>query len=366
MSKKNITLVTWSGTGNFGTSLQAYALERKLENLGYRVTLVSDVNINQGWRSCARGIRNILRGLLPKKSCHGRIELWKRSHLNEIKIDNVIRLAWLRLWTSVYVTGSDQIWNTYVEFSPGRFLAFAGKGCRVAYASSIGTDTVNPMYAESVRKLLMKFDAIGVREEAAVRALSDLTGRKDIVRVVDPTFILGRNEWLNLAKEAKFIRPIPTKYVFCYLIGKNPEYISQLRSVVEKIGVKDVVFVPSLESPNVFCDGVNVYDNATPSEFVYLIANAQLVCTDSFHATAMSLIFERQFVEFVRFSRDDSRSQNSRLDELLGRYNLLDRYYESWCKRPCVSINYAEVTKSISDDCQRSEMFLHNALEKKG
>ena len=35
--KKKIAIVTWLGWGNFGTSLQSYALHHKLEMMGYDV-----------------------------------------------------------------------------------------------------------------------------------------------------------------------------------------------------------------------------------------------------------------------------------------------------------------------------------------
>ena len=37
---KVISIVTWLGCGNFGTSLQSYALHEKLKQLGYDVNII--------------------------------------------------------------------------------------------------------------------------------------------------------------------------------------------------------------------------------------------------------------------------------------------------------------------------------------
>ena len=35
-----VCIVTWLGTGNFGTSLQSYALHMKLSEMGYNVSIL--------------------------------------------------------------------------------------------------------------------------------------------------------------------------------------------------------------------------------------------------------------------------------------------------------------------------------------
>lgn len=67
--------------------------------------------------------------------------------------------------------------------------------------------------------------------------------------------------------------------------------------------------------------------NIDPLDFVQLIANAEFVCTDSFHCTVFSTIFHKQFVTFYRFLNTNSDSRNSRIDSILNLLGLEDRLY---------------------------------------
>ena len=102
-----------------------------------------------------------------------------------------------------------------------------------------------------------------------------------------------------------------------------------------KTGIDNIVIITSLENPSFYYDNAIVCRDAGPIEFVKLIKNATIVCTDSFHATAMSINLSIDFVEFIRFNDNDLESQNSRIYDILNRYNLLykiyNKYNDDWC-----------------------------------
>ncbi len=54
--------------------------------------------------------------------------------------------------------------------------------------------------------------------------------------------------------------------------------------------------------------------NVGPIEFLNLIRGAEYVCTDSFHGTCFSVINEKKFMVFNRYSDNSSVSKNSRID----------------------------------------------------
>ena len=359
--KKRVTLVTWLGYGNYGTSLQSFALYYKLQAMGCSVRFLSHYS-----KFCTHSILNWL------KNCLLYIRFYtplfyqfsaKGRKLRHFHSERYVLKSALTSWgqksilrnTDVFVAGSDQIWNVTHAYSPFMFLDFAQDKKRVAYASSIGTSEIEDRYKTLVKQHLQHFAAIGVREKTAVKTLNDLLGEDKVVQVLDPTFLLSASEWKSVANDSSFDYELPERYVLCYFIGNNPEYKCQLEEVLSKSNIKNCIIIPSEETS--FIDlGNFIYDRkAGPKEFVKLIEGAAFVCTDSFHATTISLILSKQFVVFKRFSDRDKKSQNSRIHDVLELVGLSDRFY------PCdidKNINYKDVQHIVDIERKKSEKYI--------
>lgn len=378
MGKKNskrITLVTWLGGGNFGTSLQSFALHRKLQDLGYSVTFLSGCPKKFTIKNKIKyvlgligvdlsSIKRIIKGekLTPKQK---KLKRFIQDNYNLAEAINSKRqLDRIVDSTDVFVTGSDQIWNTVYCFNPFYFLDFAKDKKRIAYASSMGISDFPNEHKQAVKSLLSKFQHIGVREQTAAKAISSLLDRNDIRQVLDPTFLLDRKDWFAISEKADIEIDIHDKYIFCYLIGNNSWYKEQLQDVVASTGIKKVIVVPAVENKDFSVEGAIIYDAAGPLEFIKLIKEAAFVCTDSFHATALSLNMEVPFVEFMRFSDDSKGSQNSRIYDILERYNLTYRIYNKTDKRWAEIIDYSAVSNQINNDRKASLDFLVESIER--
>ena len=363
--KKRITLVTWLGYGNYGTSLQSFALYQKLQSLGCEVCFLSHYS-----KFCTTTvlawIKNVLLHIRFYSpffylfSAKGR--KLKRFHSEKYKIRTALTSYGQKQIldnTDVFVAGSDQIWNVSHAYSPFMFLDFAQDKKRVAYASSIGTNEIEEGYKTLVKKHLQKFHSIAVREKTAVKTLNDLLEEEKVVQVLDPTFLLSASEWKCLANEATFDYELPEKYALCYFIGNNSEYKSQLAEILSKGNIQHCIVIPSEESPDIEL-GDYLYDHkAGPKEFIQLIAKAEIVCTDSFHATTISTILSKQFVVFKRFSDKDKKSQNSRIYDILELTGLLDRFF------PCdinSKINYERVQHILDVERKKSEEYIVNNI----
>ena len=369
MNKKNIVLVTWKGNGNYGTCLQSFALYKKIQSLGYNVSFLYKKPVDYRTITLLKFWLLELYAYVCEYICHP-VSLQRRKRImfqnktfHYAKAYSKKQEQKLVENTDCFVTGSDQIWNTQIYFSPVWFLDFAGTVRRVAYASSIGTNSVRKECQDRVKQLLLNFKYIGVREKLAAKVLSDLTGRTDVRQVLDPTFLLTPDEWIGMSKEAKFEISIPPQYIFCYLIGKNDWYASQLERVKSLTKINNIIIVKSSENPNFSCSGATIYRDASPVEFVYLIQHAALVCTDSFHATALSINHSVHFVEFIRFKDSDEQSQNSRIYDVLGHYHLMDRIYDNNSDAWLANINYEDVQKLLATDRKSSLDFLINGIE---
>lgn len=342
MDKKvRVCVVTWGCSMNYGTALQAFALEYKLRQMGWEASFLS-CPARFTWRGTIRGflehyrllsiwrrLRCLIGGGAHPIRCSSRrqskLEKWFDSVHNVSRVAYAGDMRRLLRRTDCFLCGSDQIWNTYVGYNPIMYLEFA-KGCRRAsYSTSIGTAGINPAYAKRVKAALSRFQAISVREMRSVETLNQLLNRKDVVHVLDPTFLLDSNDWSNIipANGDPMLHEEP--YVLCYLIGKSRENAERVRDVSRKIGIDRIVIVSSMENPDVRVEGALTISDADPFEFVRLIKDAALVCTDSYHATAFSINFRRPFVELMRFSDGDESSQNMRIYDLLERFGLKNR-----------------------------------------
>lgn len=369
---KKVVLVTWLGRRNYGTCLQSYALHKKLELLGYHVSFLSLLPKRYTLKFIIGNYLSKI-GILDKLLKHSnppenlqevKRRAFQKKNINIIRILSKREERRLVADTDCFITGSDQIWNTYRRYNPFYFLSFAEGRKRIAYSSSIGTNSIKEEYKECVKQYLMKFSHIGVREFEAVKVLSELTGRKDIRQVLDPTFLLTPHDWKFMVKDAVYEEELPTEYIFCYLLGNNQHYKEQLLDVKHKSGISHILIIPSAENKTFSCEGTIIYKNASPIEFIDLLQRASCVCTDSFHATALSINHSIQFVEFIRFCDADPESQNSRIYDLLNHFGLLDRIYNSDSFEWLEKIDYNPIQKILEKDRRESLNYLVNAIEK--
>lgn len=368
---KKISIVTWIGSGNYGTALQSFALHRYLADRGHDVSLVYSSPFQKGLRHIIKvivyrlGLMSILLSIRERKK-NNKERLFDKFVKENYNIPTLVTKKEINNYykgIDVLISGSDQIWNSYYLFDEFMFLGFDIEKRRVAYASSIGTNSINPTYENRIREMLMKYDYIGVREQEAVNVLSRLTGRKDIVQVLDPTFLLNAEDWGRITESASQPIEAEGQYILCYLIGNNDWYKEQLENVSKQYGIANVIIVPSEENPHFSIPNAKILTDIGPLEFVRLIKNAALVCTDSFHATALSINQNRNFVEFVRFKTTDVKSQNSRIYDLLNHYDLSSRLYSSDSTSWIGDIDYTSVTSILEEDRLRSQDYLNKAIE---
>lgn len=358
---KNVSLVTWIGPGNYGTLLQSYALHHELERLGYNVCFLNKIGVVRSFKLFFNQC------FFRKKKENFSLKKQKQNEfIKNYRIKDVYTIfpkCAINKATDIYITGSDQIWNTMFYWDPFYFLYFAGRKKRIAYASSLGTNYINPKYKSRVKKYLLKFSHIGLREQSTVQLLSELLGRNDIVSVPDPTFLLTAKEWNEITQKAVLEFDVPEKYMFVYFVGKRDSYTTTLETIRKKHGIKQIIIVPSFESGFFNIADALIYKNAGPAEFVKLLQNATVICTDSFHASALSINLSKDFYVLKRFSDKDENSQNIRIYDLLTRYNLRHRLCDEACKIENQSIDYSSVQPLLEKDRKNAKTYLINSIE---
>lgn len=245
--------------------------------------------------------------------------------------------AWTKEY-SMFLAGSDQVWNPYYLYvGSNNFLQFAPMEKRSALAPSFGVSAIPEERQEDYTKWLNSFSFLSAREDAGVKIIKDLTG-KEATTISDPTLIVSRQVWDDMAKKPDF--ELSKKYLLTYFLGDRTKAYSKY---VSKLSKKY-----NLEVVNLFDILALKYYTCDPAEFVYCIQNADLVCTDSFHATVFSILYKKPFVTFDRI--EGKRSMGSRITTLLGGFELLDRKFENIksSKNP-MEIDFSGVDEKLAD-----------------
>ena len=256
----------------------------------------------------------------------------------------------------ICVCGSDQIWSPLL-FDPTMFLDFCRKipVKTVSYAPSFGVSEINE-HREKIRELLNDIDIISVRENEGAEIILQLTGR-DVPVVLDPTLLLDIDDWLAIAKPSERQTP----YVLCYFLGDKRIPYRFLSEFCLETGY-ELLNVSSFRTRNDISGNNEL--TLSPEEFLGAVSNAAFVCTDSFHGTIFSILFERNFLTFERFGKERN-GQNSRIHTLLNRLKLADRLvaYDQRYSYKNKSIDFVAVRTALNLNRETSLSFLQDAFE---
>ena len=104
-----------------------------------------------------------------------------------------------------------------------------------------------------------------------------------------------------------------------------------------------------------------------PAEFISLIKNAAYVCTDSFHGTVFSVLYNKEFYTFERFSKNELGNQNTRIYSILEKLQLTNRIFRQNSKPDFVNrIDYGRVNQLVEELRERSLEYLTSSMESIG
>lgn len=257
----------------------------------------------------------------------------------------------------VYCTGSDQVWNSVWNggFDQSYYLTWVpGEKPRVAYSSSIGRENLDEWEEKPMRRALRRYAAISVREESAVRVLAKLGIKSTLV--LDPTLMLNDSDWGQIATRPK---QSLDGYILVYQLNPNDNFSNYASMVSKELGLPLVKLC--YRGKDRQKGAINIVSPEV-TDFLGLFFNASYVITDSFHATAFSLNFQKPFVSIApnRFS-----TRITSVLELTGTSNRLLRNKEdiSLMLRP-IDFDYAR--QVLEAKREESLDFLRCALDVTG
>jgi hypothetical protein len=296
-----IGILTFYDASNYGALLQACALQKTLKELGCDSEFVN-IRRNKKPTPAASPLAKRLGALKAERD--RLLGTFRDEYLTVSKcyepgdpIDDDY---------DAFIAGSDQIWNTSIPDVDSRyFLPFASFDKRYSYAAGFGEGFFSDNNRNWIAGQLKQFKQISVREEAGRAIVKELTGRDSIV-CIDPVFLQPEAEWRKLVT----VRQRPP-YVFLFLLQYDAAFAESAKQAAAERGL-EVVTVSAGYMPQL---GFDAWTKTSVTDWLSYIANAELVYTDSFHATAFSMIFGREFRH--RALGGDLEKRNSRTAELL-------------------------------------------------
>ena len=362
-----IKTITCHDVYNHGASLQAYALQTYLNSIGHEVEIIDYkpdyLSGHYKLWTVSNPVYNrpLVKQLYLMAKLPGRLIALRRKrkfdeftrqylHLTSYRYHSNEELKANPPQADVYIAGSDQIWNTL--FMNGRdaafYLDFAPKTSkRIAYAASFATKDIVEECKPFVRQMLQNFDAISIRECISLPLLTSL-GRNDGVSVCDPVFLLSRDQWnAFLPQETTCER---------YLLVYDCEKKSPLKAIAQRISKDKGLKIYNISNFS-FSYADKNYVSASPLDFVRLIRDAQFIISNSFHATAFSIIFEKDFYVVNR-----SEGINERMKSILDELGLSDRLKSADAKFTDSHIDYQKVHSSLDEMVHNSKDFLNHSL----
>lgn len=258
---------------------------------------------------------------------------------------------------------SDQLWSPAALGSGFYNMMFAPENMRkVSWASSFGVSDI-PWYQRArTAQYLRRIQHISMRENRGAEIVKELTGR-DVPVLMDPVFVFDKEKWDTMVPVDK---PEWENYIFCYFLGDNQMHREAARELAKRTG-KKIVTLRHLDryvaADETFGDYAP-YD-VDPRRFLNIIRNADYICTDSFHGTAFSVLYEKKFLVFNRYREDSSNSKNSRIDSLCANLNLENRRFrknEDILEAMDNEIAFAEVRSRLQRYRDKTKTYLAETL----
>lgn len=331
---KRVGIITFLHNDNYGSTLQAWALQKAVADLGYQAEHI-DYKPSQTEKllnlvRSGNSPKLILEGLRKRAVKAGNAGARSKSasfgpfYQQEMRLSSVCAShAALKKQAKTYdllLSGSDQIWSP-IWLNPAYFLDFAGRKPRIAYAPSLGVSRMpNKKKARRMAELIRGYSAVSVREWEGAKLLEPILGRLPAV-MPDPVCLQPRESWQALAQHPHRKHP----YLLCYFIGDDPSYWEQVARYASKTNLR-VKVIPVTE--NAYRQPYQLADGLSPQEWLGWLDEAAYICTDSFHGAAFASILQRPFSVFRRYKEDDPESKNSRIDNLMRELGL-DADHES-------------------------------------
>ncbi len=364
-NKKKIGIMNHWMVNNYGALFLAYALERKLLELGYQVETISYLpdEVAKPWKLSMVSkigfgqyllrIGYFLVFVFPRQKAFSGFRARMNTSSTVYTDESVHQIG--DVYDKILI-GGDQLWNCKINyFNENNFLPFINESKRkIVYAASLAQENMRVGFEKDFTKLAEGFGYITTRERRATEIIEKLTDLK-APRVCDPAFLLSAHEWEKLAD------PVPhyqKKYIFVYQVQSD----ILIPVVAEKLAKEknlQIVYCPFPLKKQISCKRKPYI---SPEKWLWFVKNAEYVITDAFHGLVFSIIFNKQFLVEISTYGEDTKSRITNLLELVGlEERLLTKKTADFdIDTP---IDWESINTFLKADCENSIQHIHAMID---
>ena len=367
---KKIGIITIHNVINYGAVLQAYALLRTIRDQ-FTECRVEIIDYMPQYFSEVKGtfklvnVKDLKSFLieLERLILSGKHKKAEVSFRNFIKGDNnlsplVDTLDEIGRQYDVIISGSDQVWNQEVtggSLDYNYYLSFSDdeKVKKIAYASSLGDGyQLSTFEKEKAIKWWKKYECLSCREKDGCDYIEKEVGKKCKL-VLDPSLLLSGENWNRYCEKKQLPIKKGEKYLLIYRLANSTVVYDTAKRVADWYGLK-VYEIGTTLRKNKAVD--KLIGGASPEEFLWLFSNAEYVVTNSFHGTAFSVNFNKNFYSVLPSKR------TSRITSLLEKLGLEDRIIKNSLHNISI-IDYESVNEKLEQLRKESKKYLFDSIE---
>lgn len=363
-----VGILTFPGSVSFGAVLQMDALYTVVNKLGHEAEIINYHNsfmkaekhvIKEGSTSSFISKRKKQIKYLMHHKMYKTFKKFEKANFicypkKSFSSIDVLRETGKRY--GAVICGSDQVWNPDITGSDmSYFLDFCDDTTkRISYAPSFGIEEFSDDFSARVEKELNQFHAISVREAPGKVFVDKITGL-DVPLVVDPTLLLDSKDWQSVEKKCT---PVNGEYILYYTIRSSDTLFKHCKELSQKTGLKILVvggnFLTKIKNKD---KNIVYVPDIGPAQWLFLMRNARYIVTNSFHGTAFSINYKKDFyVEFSSFT-------NSRLSHIVSTLGFESRVLGAEPLSDIIPCDYTCSDRVLPELKKSSMDFLIKALE---
>ena len=366
---QKVGVLTFHRAENYGSVLQAYALQKYLtDKLGIENELID--YIPSGQEEFYKlfvpitNIRNLIGNIL-KLSIANKYKKRKDAFqgflnsnlaISKDKYSAFNKNSLLSNQYSLIITGSDQIWNTEcADFSWDYLLEDVHGLKKISYAASMGGGKISDY--DRYKKCLEEYTSISVREQYASDVINQMFNNEKKIEVsLDPTLLLDKEDYNKIAAPRK----IQGDYIFLYSVYHDDKLLHTIRRMKKKWGMPIITLISRNNSYKVLLNGIKLANEEGPEDFLGYIRYAKFVLTNSFHGSVFSMIYGKEFYYFGDYRQDPRLKQlftKAEIEHVGVTYEELEEQAGNFGLR-----GECDLSHKIADLRKSSERYLKGAL----
>lgn len=358
-----IAFITMHAARNYGAVLQTYALQKVLNQMGHESIVIDYRRNNQklfGYlfyvnekfrKNFILSTAFVFKMIVPKIKTSILFSkfLSRKIHLSckITKAKNVEK----KIHADIYCVGSDQVWNPKANNGFDKMYFLNGcKAKKISYASSVGVYDLNAEDLNVLGDFLSQFSSVSIRESSSIPLLQ----KKNIAAtcVLDPTLLINHVEWERFSSNIK----VPGDYLLIYFFGNAKDIMDAAVRVAKLRNLRICRISVGYET---YSNDDVIFRFISPEQFVSLFSNASFVITNSFHGTAYSVNFSKQFLVYP------TTEKNARFDSILQMFHLEDRNIRQLNANQIddiKDIDYSLIRNELNNQRDKSYQYLFDAL----